>query len=168
MKEYKRPSDVAVAWFAGLFDGEGSVQIQQEKRKQGRTIYGLRVDITSTYLPTLEQVRSIWHLGSIQQRQGTKKPAWSWRALANDALFILEVALPFLVTKQAEARLGISYQRWKRKDISVWGYHKRPAISYEKERQCKELLESHKSSKLEKEIDEILHNSQLPFCESEK
>lgn len=120
-KRLRIPSPTEIAWFAGLVDGEGSIQIHanpvSKTSKNKRVIYRLTIQIGMTHYPTLVLIRDMWGIGSLCPSRLTaklgRKPYWIWTAKSNDTLAILELCLPYLVTKKAEAEIGIYFQKYR-------------------------------------------------------
>lgn len=108
-----------LAWFAGFFDGEGSISIiENETSKSGyRHWFSLVISVTNTYLPALEKVRDWWDVGAIALKgdgAGNQKLRWRWIVPANKALIVLEETLPYLSVKHKQARLAIAFQKLRR------------------------------------------------------
>lgn len=66
-----------LAWAAGFFDGEGNTCVINYDRDGER----IAVQISSTYLPTLERFLGAVHQGRIYgpYQRGTYKPQWHYR-----------------------------------------------------------------------------------------
>ena len=115
----RKPSDVEIAWFAGFFDGEGSIFISPRKRvtilsQHVTTTYHLRLSIANTDPAALAKCKDIWDAGHFMQHDGkTKKPnhrlSWVWRAETVQAAKILYAVLPYLVTKRLQAEIALSW-----------------------------------------------------------
>ena len=105
-----------VIYFAGLFDGEGSVGIWKQS-KSPRT-YILRAAIGNTNPKPLQIARAIWG-GSIGfQDKGVKnKPLYHWQLQGAMACKFLKDMFPFLIIKSAVAAEGIFFYENKR-DLS--------------------------------------------------
>jgi hypothetical protein len=102
--------DPFLLYFAGFFDGEGSIGIYSNGPGKGRT---LRVQLTqnATLLSTalLHDCRSRWG-GSISPMNRTsKRPAWIWQASAASGAAVLEDVCPHLRLKRPEAELALAY-----------------------------------------------------------
>ena len=115
---------IHLAWFAGLFDGEGCVTIKPVHSKEyRRTSYQLGIQIAMTHAETVKRVSEFWGRGNLRTQEqggfGTKQ-VWVWRAQADDALAILEECLPYLFTKKAEAEVGITFQKRKQEIRRMW------------------------------------------------
>lgn len=101
------PKNTDVAWFAGIFDGEGSVIVE----RMGGGAYHLKLSIKMTNLPAIQRIQSIWGLGRIDpHRENDHQQQWCWAAGASNALHILRDSLSYLTVKKVEAELAIAYQ----------------------------------------------------------
>ncbi len=69
-----------LAYFAGFFDGEGSVILhKQHSSTPQRQTYSLCVSLANTHLPTLQWVKELWGIGTITSMGKGKKnwqPVW--------------------------------------------------------------------------------------------
>lgn len=103
---------VEVAYCAGLFDGEGCIRIA--KYKKGRASYNLKclLEMANEYIPQLFK----FHFGGgvySKKRIINGKPyfATRWEISTRVASNFLEVVLPYLKLKKAEAELGIKFAK---------------------------------------------------------
>ena len=100
-------------YLAGLFDGEGCVQFHRRYRRvrKGRNPhYALTctLDISMTHKPTIDYVRKIAGVGSVNKRvkntSPSSKPHWKdqsrWHKSHRQACKIAKCIAPFSVTKQ--------------------------------------------------------------------
>ena len=129
--ERKQPKEAELAWFAGLFDGEGCISLVHRSRPANRQTRSLHIRIGMTNFQTLEKVKEIWGLGTIYlyprkvSKDGcVRKPLWAWQTSANIALYILEKTLPYFVTKKAEAEVAIAFQKTKQIRKVFWAIPK--------------------------------------------
>ena len=103
------------AWFAGIMDGEGTIGIYLYKDKEGHRQDVLQVGIEMAHEPTIKQIDDIARVGSIQVRHRPPwKPMFGWHASNREAASVLRYCMPFLVTKKAQAELGIEFMELKR------------------------------------------------------
>lgn len=127
-----------LAYFAGLFDGEGSVILcKQPRPTPKRQTYFLSASLANTHLPTLQWVRELWGIGTIRPMKRYKeswKPRWQWVATSNQALYVLRLILPFLKIKKQEAEIGIAFQEFKLKTVQTWGWNRPTPLVKEEER----------------------------------
>ena len=100
-------------YLAGLFDGEGCVQFHRrytakKKGKKGYKCLTCTLDISMTDKPTIEYVRKITGLGSVNRRIKNTSPSskahwkdqWRWHASHRQACKIAKCIAPFAITKQ--------------------------------------------------------------------
>jgi hypothetical protein len=125
MNDWQLISERDLAWFAGIVDGEGSINITTCKDKYHKALgrFALNFEITMTHLPTMERINSMWGIGGLYVHQkGSKigKPCWLWMVRANQALAILEIVYPYLFTKREAAEIGIAFQRRRRDEAGKW------------------------------------------------
>lgn len=98
-------SDVECAWFAGMFDGEGSIVQTQRKRTPDGSF---RIQITNTVIGVLEQAKKVTGVGRINvQYRKNQNPkhavAYTWSCAAGEALEILRQVRPWLIVKAERA-----------------------------------------------------------------
>lgn len=106
--QVKALSVTDAAWIAGFLDGEGTVMLFRRRES-----VALRVSAANTHRPTLEHIASVCGFGSIvtSKRPNPKhKTAYWWQVNAEAAESLLRQLLPHLVTKRAQAELGIAFQ----------------------------------------------------------
>jgi hypothetical protein len=120
-EKVRKMSDVECAWFAGMFDGEGSiVQTQRKRTPEG----SFRIQITNTVIEVLEQAEKFTGVGRVNvQYRKNQNPrhsvAYTWTVAAGPALEILRQIRPWLIVKaeRADAVLeGRSFERQGRWD----------------------------------------------------
>ena len=113
-----------LAYYAGIFDGEGHITIGASKRTQ-RVDYWLQIGIVNTYRPLLESLQTDFGVGHLSQLYGSgtgnRLPAWAWRCTSNQAMAVLNALLPFLRMKLEPAKLAIEFQsRMKERPDKTW------------------------------------------------
>ena len=106
-------SECNLAYFAGLFDGEGCVNVVEVKPKPGRhsPTFQTLAQVSMTDRRSLDLL-FITFGGRI--RLSTKKgsrPIWVWRVYHKNAKRFLEAILPYLVVKKYQAELLIELDR---------------------------------------------------------
>ncbi len=99
-----------LAYVAGLFDGEGCIQIIKTNGK-GRGLYNLRcsLEMTNEGLPRLLQVC----FGGGCRRRNLPSPRqnqWEWTTLSRMAYSFLKAIYPYLRLKKSEADVAIEFQ----------------------------------------------------------
>ena len=108
------PDETALAYLAGLFDGEGSVNIFKQPNKKERITprHFLEIGIINTHKGVLQ-----WVLETFGGRFGLEQdPArhhrtWRWRASSSEACDVLLAILPYLRVKKEQAELAIDFQK---------------------------------------------------------
>tara|TARA_Y100000310_G_scaffold144390_1_gene143657 strand:- start:27460 stop:28137 length:678 start_codon:yes stop_codon:yes gene_type:complete len=116
----------AVAYLAGLFDGEGTVSIRRVIK--GENSYKLEIYVTNTNTYVLDWIVSEFG-GKVyvyDRKDGIRKPQGKWHAHTQLAYIILKTIYPYLIIKKAHAKLGIEFVKALNRDAS-WheGYAKR-------------------------------------------
>jgi len=106
----------AIAYLAGLFDGEGSVNIFKQPNKKDRInpCYFLEISIGNTHKGVLQWVFEnfggrLTH--NAEQHAKSNHRMWRWRASSNEACRVLMTMLPYLVVKKEQAQLAVEFQR---------------------------------------------------------
>jgi len=96
------------AYFAGLFDGEGSVYIkrmdQMKHKRPGKPVHKvwvIRMEIAMTDKETIKWCYDLFNCGSFGERKVKKgyKRQWRWRVAHRDALQVALAIWPYVKTK---------------------------------------------------------------------
>ena len=97
-----------VAYFAGLFDGEGSVYFKKMKQKKhkrpGKPVHNvtvIRMEIAMTDKDTIKWCHDLFkcgHFGERKVKEGYKRQ-WRWRGAHRDALEVAMAIWPHVKTK---------------------------------------------------------------------
>jgi len=95
-----------IAYIAGLFDGEGTVDYKQrwEKRAKGRRykVWRIIMDIAMTDELVIRWVHEILGVGAIMEKPPRKphyKKQWRWRCSFREALYVAKLLWPHAQTK---------------------------------------------------------------------
>lgn len=107
----------AVAYLAGLIDGEGTVSL---RRKIGKH-FNIEVYITSSNKPTLEWVKRIFggNIYTYTRKNDTiRLPQHKWHIHSRAAEALLRIVLPYLIIKGEHARLAIKFRELMDRDTS--------------------------------------------------
>jgi len=94
-----------IAYIAGLFDGEGTVDYKQrwEKRAKGRKykIWRVTVAIEMTDQHVLEWLQGVLGFGTLNERKKRpgRKRIWRWRCVFREALVFAKLLWPHTQTK---------------------------------------------------------------------
>ena len=99
-------TETDIAYIAGLFDGEGSVDYTQrwEKRTKGRRyrVWRIIMDIAMTDELVIRWVHEILGVGSVMEKPPRKphyKKQWRWRCSFREALYVAKLLWPHAQTR---------------------------------------------------------------------
>ena len=132
--ERKPLSTEDAIYFAGLFDGEGTIVIEKlshlrASRPGGRTPqYNLRIAMSNTNFDLMRWVKATFG-GSLCQsrwagRSKAKADALKWSTSCGNAAYILGRILPYLKAKRTEAELGLAFNAYASSNICPRMPHK--------------------------------------------
>jgi hypothetical protein len=104
------------AYLSGLFDGEGSISVEREVRKDrgGQLRFRPVIAVSNTDRSVLDLFKSKVGHGWIYRvnRKGEEaekwKPLYIWKAKGGSARFVVELILPYLQIKRPQADLILS------------------------------------------------------------
>ena len=104
----------AIAYIAGLFDGEGSVCITKSNqelisKRYSHAQHTLTVSITNQYRPVLEYVKNVTGLGNIYPTNKGSRTL-SWQVNQTRAMEFLKAICNSLIIKKQQATLAIKFQ----------------------------------------------------------
>lgn len=107
----RKPTDLEIAYLAGIFDGEGMVSISRKQRGvRQNDCYQLWIEVSNSSKCLMDWI--VGHFGGylIAQPKPTGNAHWKWVRRNIKAQGILEALLPFLTVKLDQARVGIEFQ----------------------------------------------------------
>lgn len=109
-----------IAWLAGIIDGEGSIFILKQGRKdRERTFnYILRISVQSADTIMAFECMKITGEGAIMDavtKKENQSNTYKWQVNGKKAANILEVLLPYLRVKKDQAIAAIEFQRSTKK-----------------------------------------------------
>jgi len=114
-----RPTRNDIVYTAGLFDGEGCITIQVENpggRRKSPT-HRLEAKITNKDFRLLNWLKHTFG-GYICPHHkfstSSASPCWNWRIACKGAGKFLELVLPYLKSKTAQAQVAIAFSKLKR------------------------------------------------------
>ncbi len=119
------PSEQELAYLAGLFDGEGCININHHKPQTGKRTeqHTLRCQVLMTDKDSVELFHKMFFGSVSYYPPKTKiKASWKWVVTSNQALEFLQTICPYLKLKQPQANIAISFQltrKGKRGSIKV-------------------------------------------------
>lgn len=103
----RQMTETEVAWFAGVLDSEGTVNLLS--KGINKTPH-LRMSIANTCYPFLERVAELSGTGAIGVHrvfQPHHSPSWVWYCYGPNARSILRQVLPWLIVKRDKALLAL-------------------------------------------------------------
>jgi hypothetical protein len=96
--------EIDLAWAAGIFDGEGTIVAQRGQRRH----YSLAIRVGMTHEATISHLADIFGVGTISTvQQKGKRRVWAWSAGCKKAGEVLEMMMPYLVTKREQAKYAM-------------------------------------------------------------
>jgi len=98
-----------LAYFAGLFDGEGCINVSEVKPKPGRLspCFQTLAQVSMTDRRPLELLlKSFGGTMQLVNKEGAR-PIWVWRVYHKTAKLFLEAIVPYLIVKKVQAELLI-------------------------------------------------------------
>lgn len=106
------------AYFAGLFDGEGTFTISNNPPRNNGPSYAFReIFVTNTNLEVLEWLRD--HLGGTIRVTKYAKNGWKdvykWYVGTKQHYYVVKNMLPFLIIKKKQAKLILKFIKLKEK-----------------------------------------------------
>ena len=110
-----------LAWAAGIIDGEGSIFVMKQGRKDRERDcnYIMRVSVQSTDPHMAKELCNIFPDGAVFTQEIDKKPQNSntlkWQINGRKAAFVLKQILPFMKVKHEQAKLAIDFQETTKK-----------------------------------------------------
>lgn len=125
MTKLKSPPLLKLAYAAGIIDGEGSISLTWNATrltKSGRpsTAPMLYLQMSNTHRGVVEWFLETFGVGTVTTTYRPKRPnhrtAFGWKVRNKAACAVLEMLLPFLIIKKAQAELGIKAQKLPRKN----------------------------------------------------
>ena len=122
-----------LAYLAGFFDGEGSINIARGWERSGTRYYQLMAAVTQTSLPVLESYRDAFGGGiTTVKLQGLNyAQRWQWQLYSRGMRHFLEALYPFIRLKERQFQLAMDFMREYRiirGPIFPLGYSKHPPI----------------------------------------
>jgi|TARA_R100000654_G_C2607225_1_gene116061 hypothetical protein len=103
-------SETDIAYIAGLFDGEGSIDFKKRKEKKRNGTYDcwrISMEISMTDESVLRWVHEVLGCGTVikKPRKGLRKDGtkylmqWKWRCTFRDAYYVCRLLWPYSHTK---------------------------------------------------------------------
>lgn len=94
------------AWFAGIVDGEGCLGCGF--RSDSKNGIRLTFCIEMTHKPTMERIRGWFpNMGHYRRVRKKRRTGWTLQLRNKQAVPVIEMLLPYLVTKKEEANVWL-------------------------------------------------------------
>lgn len=111
--------DLELAYLAGLFDGEGCIQISHNKPQSGKRTeqHTLNCRVAMTNKEAVERFLILGgnvHIKKASLQNPKWKDQWCWTISSNKALAFLKEIMPFLILRKEEAKCGIAFQEFRK------------------------------------------------------
>lgn len=143
-------TEVDLAYFAGLFDGEGSISIAKVKCTRIRNpsvsfYYRLQVCLVNNDRPVVEWLKSQFG-GSICVRnmKGARMETHCWSCCCQQGLRFLQQVFPYLHIKRRQAEVAIKFQLGKRSPKGIVQLGKKQIAEQQKARDDIMRMNGHK------------------------
>ncbi|MGI8640372.1 MAG: hypothetical protein ACR2MG_10570 [Pyrinomonadaceae bacterium] len=110
--ELKTPNAQNLAYYAGMFDGEGHITIAISQGKK-QSSFWLQIGITNTFLSLIDELQKDFGIGHFSETSGNRtnvRFCKTWRCTSNQAMHVLKCLLPYLRVKKDQAKLAIEFQ----------------------------------------------------------
>ena len=119
---------ISNAYFAGIFDGEGTVTLA--KTPSSPSTYEIRAEVTNTNEWICQQLRFSFG-GSITFRKayGNNKPQYRWYTTSRNAKQFLSTILPYTHLKRPQVELALRFASHKTKG----GHKSQEYLDFEKD-----------------------------------
>ena len=114
-----------IAYIAGLFDGECSVDYKQRWEKRGKKkykVWRIIIDIAMTDEPVIRWVHEVLGVGSVMERPPRKphyKKQWRWRCSFREALSVAKLLWPFAQVRMHKIEQIIDHYEPEHQDSNV-------------------------------------------------
>lgn len=128
-----------LAYAAGIIDGEGYIQIQKHKRSDYSAGYhyymAVAVSMVDALVPMWLQDTFGGTLHCYERKEPNAQPFYRWSTGTKNAQWFLELILPYLKTKRAQAEIAIEFQKMKtqNREVSYHRYNLKPTALLEAE-----------------------------------
>ncbi len=116
-----------LAWAAGIVDGEGYIGMAKNNPGTNRRktlSFQVRISVRMTHKPTIEKLHNLFG-GTFKSTSNTNptkhKPTYEWYVGDVKTVEVLSYLLPYLVTKQEQAKLILDFRKscfnWKQDGV---------------------------------------------------
>jgi len=113
---------IKIAYIAGLFDGEGSVDYtrrwEKDRKNRSKKYLCRRItcEIGMTDYPVLHWLHEILGYGTLRPRKSPEgcKPQWRWRCGFRDSYMFAQQMLPHAIVKYKKLKQIVDHYEYKR------------------------------------------------------
>lgn len=102
-----------IIWFAGFFDGEGSIRVQRlsgENMRMKSPFFRLTIRVSNTNQEAIKLITTCLGGSMWETYSPPNKRSYNWQVSSANAGNILEIIEPYLIIKKAQALLAIKFQ----------------------------------------------------------
>jgi len=105
-----------LVYAGGFFDGEGSIYFAKSRNRTGTTNIFLTVSLVNTDLPIMEWFAALMggKCESGRETREGRKPIWRVRWQSAAARRVLQVLMPYLRVKHAQAQEALAFEAARR------------------------------------------------------
>lgn len=142
MSDWTPDNPLAVAWCAGLIDGEACISISRcnAKTKIGTRVmrYTPSLHVNMVHLPSIKRLQVMFG-GAVYRHSRstmTRKQAWTFGVTGQKAVSALRLVRPFLFAKADEADAVIGYYDLGRAHGGRYGGSLTPELAEAREQLC--------------------------------
>jgi hypothetical protein len=125
---YSERPNTAIAYIAGILDGEGCVQIQKCKlhNREINQTYKLQVRISNTDLRLINYINSIYpaYIYNSSEKRTNRKRQFVWHINGKKAGLFLSETMPYLIVKKQQVVLALDFLKTYEKYYGIFGVPK--------------------------------------------
>lgn len=91
-----------IAWLSGLFEGEGTVSLINDKRDKADPRLSISIEMTDEdVIVRAQAIAGVGRVYGPRQRKGNRKPLWKWYVyVPKEAYELLEAMWPWLGSRR--------------------------------------------------------------------
>lgn len=107
----RTPTDLELAYLAGMIDADGYITIQR-RRREGKVYFGVKVGIAGTRREPHDLAAELFG-GSVNAYSAKKRkhrPQFQWSRFGADAAEVITLIRPYLRIKREQARIALEMQ----------------------------------------------------------
>lgn len=105
-------TETELAYAAGVFDGEGHIQIRQRFNKKGTCYHTLGLTMANTNEEVVDWFLERFHgsksFDNRTLRNDRHKPMWMWKCNSLTAEAVLRAISPYMIIKREQAQIALA------------------------------------------------------------